>query len=259
MESNTERKARLRQAAGEAIERAIETGGDPFELMMEATGEGDNICVPYIQQHPFFSEKRRLFKTCGGSPARPRRSRARGRTQPDRLGAPPVRRPSPRRVSAWRCERLALVQHQRRHSAPGQPLLSACLRHVRRHDRGRTGASLHPRPAAAPHQGLHHQEGQREILAPRSRRPDRRSLLRFTNAGDTQGGGRNKHAPRRRGRREAPYGYFTPNALAASEPLTILLSSLSWISDARLSVTQLLPVRVLPSAALCFASSNVFA
>ena len=63
MESNTERKARLRQAAGEAIERAIETGGDPFELMMEATGEGDNICVPYIQQHPFFSEKRRLFKT----------------------------------------------------------------------------------------------------------------------------------------------------------------------------------------------------
>jgi hypothetical protein len=36
MESKTERKARLRQAAGEAIERAIETGGDPFDLMMEA-------------------------------------------------------------------------------------------------------------------------------------------------------------------------------------------------------------------------------
>jgi hypothetical protein len=43
--------------------RAIETGGDPFDLMMEATGEGGNICVPYVQQHPFFSEKRRLFKT----------------------------------------------------------------------------------------------------------------------------------------------------------------------------------------------------
>lgn len=63
MESNTERKARLRKAAGDAIERAIETGGDPFELMLEATGERDNICVPYIQQHPFFSEKRHLFKT----------------------------------------------------------------------------------------------------------------------------------------------------------------------------------------------------
>jgi hypothetical protein len=63
MESKTERKARLRKAAGDAIDRAIETGGDPFELMMEATGEGDNICVPYVQQHPFFSEKRPLFKT----------------------------------------------------------------------------------------------------------------------------------------------------------------------------------------------------
>src|SRR2546423_15646013 len=63
MESNTERKARLRKAAGDAIERAIETGGDPFELMLDATGEGDNICVPYVQQHPFFSEKRHLFKT----------------------------------------------------------------------------------------------------------------------------------------------------------------------------------------------------
>ncbi|HEV7411706.1 MAG TPA: hypothetical protein VGO01_24745 [Bradyrhizobium sp.] len=63
MESKTDRKARLRKAAGEAIVRAIETGGDPFDLMMEATGEGGNICVPYVQQHPLFSEKRQLFKT----------------------------------------------------------------------------------------------------------------------------------------------------------------------------------------------------
>src|SRR3954469_6784537 len=63
MERTAERKAQLRKAAGDAIDRAIETGGDPFELMMEATGEGDNICVPYVQQHPFFSEKRALFKT----------------------------------------------------------------------------------------------------------------------------------------------------------------------------------------------------
>ena len=63
MESKTERKARFRKAAGDAIERAIETGGDPFDLMMETTGEGGNICFPYVQQHPFFSEKRRLFKT----------------------------------------------------------------------------------------------------------------------------------------------------------------------------------------------------
>ena len=63
MERSAERKAQLRKAAGDAIERAIETGGDPFELMLQATSEGDNICVPYVQQHPFFSEKRHLFKT----------------------------------------------------------------------------------------------------------------------------------------------------------------------------------------------------
>src|SRR3954471_22700572 len=63
MESKTERKARLRKAAGDAIDRAIETGGDPFDLMMEATGEGDNICVPYVRQPPFFSEKGRLVQT----------------------------------------------------------------------------------------------------------------------------------------------------------------------------------------------------
>src|SRR3954468_17648415 len=63
MESKTDRKARLRTAAGDAIMRAIETDRDPFELMLEATDEGPNIGVPYIQQHPFFSEKRHLFKT----------------------------------------------------------------------------------------------------------------------------------------------------------------------------------------------------
>lgn len=63
MESKTERKARLRKAAGDAIERAIATGDDPFDLMLAATGEGVNICVPYVEQHPFFREKRNLFKT----------------------------------------------------------------------------------------------------------------------------------------------------------------------------------------------------
>lgn len=67
MESNIERKARLRQAAGDAIDRAIATGSDPFDLMLAATGEGVNICVPYVQQHPFFTEKRTLFKTAEDS------------------------------------------------------------------------------------------------------------------------------------------------------------------------------------------------
>jgi hypothetical protein len=63
MESKDHRKARLREAAGDAIERAIATGECPFELMKAATGEGDNICVPYVQQHPWFQEKRGQFKT----------------------------------------------------------------------------------------------------------------------------------------------------------------------------------------------------
>jgi hypothetical protein len=61
--TKAERKARLRQAAGDAIERAIATGADPFDLMMAATGEGSNICVPYVQQHLLFLEKRQQFKT----------------------------------------------------------------------------------------------------------------------------------------------------------------------------------------------------
>src|ERR1044072_969940 len=63
METKTERKARLRKAAGDAIMRAIETGGDPFDLMAEGTGEGPNIYGPYIQQPPFFPKKRLLLKT----------------------------------------------------------------------------------------------------------------------------------------------------------------------------------------------------
>jgi len=63
LETKTARKARLRQAAGDAIERAIAIGADPFALMMAATGESTNICVPYVQQHPLFQEKRGLFKT----------------------------------------------------------------------------------------------------------------------------------------------------------------------------------------------------
>ena len=63
METKEERKARLQKAAGDAIDRAIATGGDPFELMLAATGEGTNVCVPYVQQHPFFSAKRAQFKT----------------------------------------------------------------------------------------------------------------------------------------------------------------------------------------------------
>src|SRR5438309_9515668 len=98
MESKAERKARLRNAAGEAIMRAIETGGDPFDLVLEATGEGANICVPYIQQHPFFSEKRRLFKTA--EDRRRDRDERRSRPSPARssgsaassttIGTPPI-------------------------------------------------------------------------------------------------------------------------------------------------------------------------
>jgi len=31
--------------------------------MIAAAGEGLNICAPYVQQHPFFLEKRALLKT----------------------------------------------------------------------------------------------------------------------------------------------------------------------------------------------------
>lgn len=63
VETKAERKARLLRAAGDAIERAIATGEDPFDLMLAATGEGPNLCIPYVQLHPSFVEKRALFKT----------------------------------------------------------------------------------------------------------------------------------------------------------------------------------------------------
>jgi hypothetical protein len=63
VETKAERKARLLRAAGDAIERAIATGEDPFDIMLAATGEGPNICIPYVQLHPSFVEKRALFKT----------------------------------------------------------------------------------------------------------------------------------------------------------------------------------------------------
>ncbi len=58
-----DRKARLRKAAGDAIEHAIATGGDPVALMMAATREAGDICGIYVQQHPLLLEKRHLFKT----------------------------------------------------------------------------------------------------------------------------------------------------------------------------------------------------
>jgi hypothetical protein len=63
VESKAKRKARLRLAAGSAIERAIASGADPFALMMQATGEGANICEPYVEQHPLFLQNRHLFKS----------------------------------------------------------------------------------------------------------------------------------------------------------------------------------------------------
>jgi len=130
MESKTDRKARLRKAAGEAIVRAIETGGDPFDLMMEATGEGGNICVPYVQQHPFFSERRRLFKTAEDRKRDHEEAALAAEPGPIVWVSAPIRRPSARRLSAWGCERLALVRHQRRRATPRQPVLSARLCHV---------------------------------------------------------------------------------------------------------------------------------
>jgi len=98
MERSTERKAQLRKAAGDAIDRAIETGGDPFELMIQATGEGDNICVPYIQQHPYFSESAACSRP--GRTASATATRRRSRPSPGRscgfaassttIGTPPI-------------------------------------------------------------------------------------------------------------------------------------------------------------------------
>ena len=63
METIADRKARLWKAAGDAIEQAIVKGGNPTELMMAATGEGNTICALYVPQHPLYWEKRRQFRT----------------------------------------------------------------------------------------------------------------------------------------------------------------------------------------------------
>lgn len=54
-----DRKARLRKAAGAAIEQAIASGGDPVALMMAATGMDATVCGPYVQKHSLL---RHLFK-----------------------------------------------------------------------------------------------------------------------------------------------------------------------------------------------------
>ena len=61
--AKADRRTRLRKAAGAAIERALASGGDPLELMMAATGEGDDICGVYVQQHPLLLENRHLLGT----------------------------------------------------------------------------------------------------------------------------------------------------------------------------------------------------
>jgi hypothetical protein len=63
VETKAESKARLRQAAGEAIGRAMATGANPFDLMIAATGEGGNVCESYVEQHPLFLQNRHLFKS----------------------------------------------------------------------------------------------------------------------------------------------------------------------------------------------------
>ena len=63
METIADRKARLWKAAGDAIEQAIVKGGNPTELMMAATGEGNTICALYVPQHPLYWENRRQFRT----------------------------------------------------------------------------------------------------------------------------------------------------------------------------------------------------
>lgn len=63
LESNDQKAARLLKAAEAAIERAIATGRDPFEIMIEATGERASVCFAFVHKHPFFREKRMQFKT----------------------------------------------------------------------------------------------------------------------------------------------------------------------------------------------------
>lgn len=58
-ETRAERRERLQRAAGEAIQRAAETGGDRLALMMAATGEEAKYCRPVIHEHPLFLKLRK--------------------------------------------------------------------------------------------------------------------------------------------------------------------------------------------------------
>jgi hypothetical protein len=61
-ETRAARQARLDRAAGAAIARAAESGGDPVALMAEASGTEAKYCDPIIRAHPlFFSEMRARF------------------------------------------------------------------------------------------------------------------------------------------------------------------------------------------------------
>jgi hypothetical protein len=60
-ETRAERRERLHRAAGEAIQRAVETDDDPVALMIAATGEQEKYCDPFLRQHPLFFELRRQF------------------------------------------------------------------------------------------------------------------------------------------------------------------------------------------------------
>jgi hypothetical protein len=61
-ETRVARRARLDRAAGEAIERAAETNGDPVALMAAASGTDAKYYDPIIRQHTlFFSELRARF------------------------------------------------------------------------------------------------------------------------------------------------------------------------------------------------------
>src|SRR6201991_2532222 len=61
-ETRVARRARRDPAAGEAIARAAETGGDPVALMAVASGTEAKYCDPVIRQHPlFFSALRAHF------------------------------------------------------------------------------------------------------------------------------------------------------------------------------------------------------
>ena len=61
-ETRAARRERLDRAAGEAIARAAETGGDPVALMAAASGTDAKYCDPVIRAHPlFFSALRARF------------------------------------------------------------------------------------------------------------------------------------------------------------------------------------------------------